>query len=145
MARLIGFIPCFLTTITRRRFILFQMRFPIDMKRATRGVESRGKRFHFRFESAPDLEDHLFLKGFNPFLWMSVLIDRIARFSSYGSPRISIFSRTKNFLVHYPRLLSFFRFSSGTIGPAVFGLGLRDTCLTILFFNLLCCAPPAYL
>jgi purine-cytosine permease-like protein len=38
-----------------------------------------------------------------------------------------------------------FRFSAGTLGPVIFGLGLRDTCLVILFFNLLCCALPAYL
>ncbi|PCH44946.1 hypothetical protein WOLCODRAFT_139341 [Wolfiporia cocos MD-104 SS10] len=35
-------------------------------------------------------------------------------------------------------------FSAGTLGPAVYGLGLRDTCLVILFFNLLCSALPAY-
>ncbi|KAI0635287.1 cytosine-purine permease [Trametes polyzona] len=35
-------------------------------------------------------------------------------------------------------------FSAGTLGPAVFGLGLRDSCLVILFFNLLCSALPAY-
>ncbi|KAI0289541.1 NCS cytosine-purine permease [Multifurca ochricompacta] len=35
-------------------------------------------------------------------------------------------------------------FSAGTLGPVAFGLGLRDACLTILFFNLLCAAPPAY-
>ena len=38
-----------------------------------------------------------------------------------------------------------FRFSSGTLGPVIFGLGLRDACLTILFFNLLCCAFPSYM
>ncbi|EDR02133.1 cytosine-purine permease [Laccaria bicolor S238N-H82] len=32
-----------------------------------------------------------------------------------------------------------------SLGPAIFGLGLRDSCLTILFFNIICCAPPAYL
>ena len=37
------------------------------------------------------------------------------------------------------------RFSAGTTGPLVYGLGLRDSCLIILFFNILCCAPPAYL
>ncbi|KAI0340469.1 NCS cytosine-purine permease [Trametopsis cervina] len=36
-------------------------------------------------------------------------------------------------------------FSAGTLGPVVFGLGLRDSCLVILFFNLLTSAPPAYL
>ena len=30
-------------------------------------------------------------------------------------------------------------------GFVVFGLSLRDTCICILFFNLLCSAPPAYL
>ncbi|KAI0072095.1 NCS cytosine-purine permease [Panus rudis PR-1116 ss-1] len=36
-------------------------------------------------------------------------------------------------------------FSAGTLGPVVFGLGLRDSCLVILFFNLLCSIPPSYL
>ncbi|KAL6303234.1 NCS cytosine-purine permease [Sparassis latifolia] len=36
-------------------------------------------------------------------------------------------------------------FSAGTLGPVVYGLGLRDSCLVILFFNLLCSALPAYL
>ncbi|KAG1722635.1 permease for cytosine/purines, uracil, thiamine, allantoin-domain-containing protein [Suillus paluster] len=36
-------------------------------------------------------------------------------------------------------------FSTGTLGPVIFGLGLRDSCLVILFFNLLACALPAYL
>ncbi|KAI0289622.1 cytosine-purine permease [Russula brevipes] len=35
-------------------------------------------------------------------------------------------------------------FSCGTLGPVAFGLGLRDSCLIILFFNLLCAVPPAY-
>ncbi len=39
----------------------------------------------------------------------------------------------------------FRRFASGTLGPVTFGLGLRDSCLVILFFNLLCAIPPAYL
>jgi len=36
-------------------------------------------------------------------------------------------------------------FSAGTLGPLIFGLGLRDSCLVILFFNLLCSIPPSYL
>ncbi|GJE93171.1 NCS cytosine-purine permease [Phanerochaete sordida] len=36
-------------------------------------------------------------------------------------------------------------FSAGSLGPAVFGLGLRDSCLVILFFNLLASLLPAYL
>ena len=39
----------------------------------------------------------------------------------------------------------FRRFASGTLGPVTFGLGLRDSCLVILFFNLICAIPPAYL
>ncbi|KAI0252914.1 NCS cytosine-purine permease, partial [Lactifluus subvellereus] len=35
-------------------------------------------------------------------------------------------------------------FSTGTLGPVVFELGLRDSCLVILFLNLLCAIPPAY-
>ncbi|KAH9174775.1 NCS cytosine-purine permease [Lactarius sanguifluus] len=35
-------------------------------------------------------------------------------------------------------------FSSGTLGPVAFKLGLRDSCLVILFFNLLFAIPPAY-
>lgn len=37
------------------------------------------------------------------------------------------------------------RLSTGTTGPIVYGLGLRDSCLLILFLNILCCIPPAYL
>lgn len=37
------------------------------------------------------------------------------------------------------------RFSTGTLGPVAFGLGLRDSCLVILFFNLISAIPPAYL
>ncbi|KAF8480308.1 permease for cytosine/purines, uracil, thiamine, allantoin-domain-containing protein [Russula ochroleuca] len=36
-------------------------------------------------------------------------------------------------------------FASGSLGPVTFGLGLRDSCLVILFFNLICAIPPAYL
>lgn len=35
-------------------------------------------------------------------------------------------------------------FSLGTLGPSVFGLGLKESCLAILFFNLLSTAPVAY-
>jgi purine-cytosine permease-like protein len=37
------------------------------------------------------------------------------------------------------------RFSAGTLGPVAFGLSLRDSCLVILFFNLLFAIFPAYL
>jgi cytosine/uracil/thiamine/allantoin permease len=35
-------------------------------------------------------------------------------------------------------------FSTGTLGPVAFGLGLRDSCLVILFFNLIFAIFPAY-
>lgn len=44
-----------------------------------------------------------------------------------------------------PILWFFRRFASGTLGPVTFGLGLRDSCLAITFFNLICAVPPAYL
>jgi hypothetical protein len=43
------------------------------------------------------------------------------------------------------RFGTFHRFASGTLGPVTFGLGLRDSCLVILIFNLLGAIPPAYL
>lgn len=42
-------------------------------------------------------------------------------------------------------LIVFRSFASGSLGPVTFGLGLRDSCLVILFFNLLCAVAPAYL
>ncbi|KAK0473628.1 hypothetical protein IW261DRAFT_1305482, partial [Armillaria novae-zelandiae] len=36
-------------------------------------------------------------------------------------------------------------FSAGTLRPVLFGLGVHDSCLVILFFNLLCALPPVYL
>lgn len=35
-------------------------------------------------------------------------------------------------------------FSLGTLGSSIFYLGLIDSCLTILFFNLLCTLPVAF-
>ena len=37
------------------------------------------------------------------------------------------------------------RFAAGTQGPVTFGLGIRDSCLVILFFNIFSAIPPAYL
>lgn len=37
------------------------------------------------------------------------------------------------------------RFSAGTLGPVAFGLGLQDSCLVILFFNMFFAIFPAYL
>ena len=75
-------------------------------------------------------------------------IPSTARYSSSGSLSISISSRPSfvsclldTLIIDHPS----FRFSAGTLGPAVFGLGLRDSCLVILFFNLICAAMPSYL
>ncbi|KAF8799760.1 NCS cytosine-purine permease [Phlegmacium glaucopus] len=51
---------------------------------------------------------------------------------------------SKTFFMWFSMDVNILSFSAGTLGPVVFGLGLRDTCLPILFFNLLCCAFPAY-
>ncbi|TFK28476.1 NCS cytosine-purine permease [Coprinopsis marcescibilis] len=51
----------------------------------------------------------------------------------------------KIFFIWFSWNINILTFSAGTLGPVVFGLGLRDSCLTILFFTLLCCIPPAYL
>ncbi|KAJ2929311.1 hypothetical protein H1R20_g7783, partial [Candolleomyces eurysporus] len=50
----------------------------------------------------------------------------------------------KLFFIFFSWNINILTFSAGTLGPVVFGLGLRDTCLAILFFNLLCCSFPAY-
>ncbi|KAF8991743.1 cytosine-purine permease [Cyathus striatus] len=52
---------------------------------------------------------------------------------------------SKIFFIWFSSNFNILSFSAGTLGPVVFGLGVRDTCLTILCFNLLCCFPPAYL
>ncbi|KAG1831036.1 permease for cytosine/purines, uracil, thiamine, allantoin-domain-containing protein [Suillus variegatus] len=51
----------------------------------------------------------------------------------------------KIFFVWFSMNFNILSFSTGTLGPIAFSLGLRDSCLVILFFNLLGCALPAYL
>ncbi|KAI0305268.1 NCS cytosine-purine permease [Multifurca ochricompacta] len=51
---------------------------------------------------------------------------------------------SKIFFIWFSANTNVLSFSTGTLGPVAFGLGLRDSCLTILFFNLLCAIPPAY-
>ncbi|KAG1811875.1 NCS cytosine-purine permease [Suillus subaureus] len=51
----------------------------------------------------------------------------------------------KIFFVWFSMNFNILSFSTGTLGPISFGLGLRDSCLVILFFNILACALPAYL
>ncbi|KAH7882476.1 permease for cytosine/purines, uracil, thiamine, allantoin-domain-containing protein [Phlebopus sp. FC_14] len=50
----------------------------------------------------------------------------------------------KIFFVWFSMNFNILSFSSGTLGPIVFGLGVRDSCLVILFFNVISCALPAY-
>jgi NCS1 nucleoside transporter family len=51
----------------------------------------------------------------------------------------------KVFFVWFSMNFNILSFSTGTLGPVVFGLGLRDSCLVILFFNLIANILPAYL
>ncbi|THU97050.1 NCS cytosine-purine permease [Dendrothele bispora CBS 962.96] len=51
----------------------------------------------------------------------------------------------KIFFLWFSTNFNILSFSAGTLGPAAFGLSTRDSCLVILFFNMLCCLPPAYL
>lgn len=41
--------------------------------------------------------------------------------------------------------LTIHRFSAGTLGPVAFGLGIRDSCLVIMFFTMLAANAPSYL
>ncbi|KAI0746911.1 NCS cytosine-purine permease [Daedaleopsis nitida] len=52
---------------------------------------------------------------------------------------------SKIFFIWFSMNFNILSFSAGTLGPVIFGLGLRDSCLVILFFTLLCSALPAYL
>ncbi|KAF8190345.1 permease for cytosine/purines, uracil, thiamine, allantoin-domain-containing protein [Mycena galopus ATCC 62051] len=52
---------------------------------------------------------------------------------------------SKLFFIFLSASLNLLPFSTGSLGPIAYGLGLRDSCLIILFFNLLCCIPAAYL
>jgi purine-cytosine permease-like protein len=49
------------------------------------------------------------------------------------------------FFVWFSWNFNLLAFSTGTLGPSVYGLNLRDSCLVILFFNLLTFTLPAYL
>ncbi|EMD31874.1 hypothetical protein CERSUDRAFT_119154 [Gelatoporia subvermispora B] len=52
---------------------------------------------------------------------------------------------SKIFFIWFSANFNILSFSAGTLGPVVYGLSLRDSCLVILFFNLLCNLLPAYL
>ncbi|EIM87684.1 NCS cytosine-purine permease [Stereum hirsutum FP-91666 SS1] len=51
---------------------------------------------------------------------------------------------SKIFFIWLSANVNILSFSTGTLGPVVYGLGLRDSCLVILFFNILTTLPPAY-
>ncbi|KAL0579277.1 hypothetical protein V5O48_002731 [Marasmius crinis-equi] len=50
----------------------------------------------------------------------------------------------KIFFIWFACNLNVLSFSAGTLGPLAFGLGVKASCLVILFFTLLCSLPPAY-
>ncbi|OCH93364.1 NCS cytosine-purine permease [Obba rivulosa] len=52
---------------------------------------------------------------------------------------------SKIFFIWLSANFNILSFSAGSLGPVVYGLSLRDSCLVILFFNLLCSFLPAYL
>ncbi|KAJ7927492.1 permease for cytosine/purines, uracil, thiamine, allantoin-domain-containing protein [Mycena leptocephala] len=52
---------------------------------------------------------------------------------------------SKIFFMWFSASFNLLPFSTGSLGPIAYGLSLRDSCLVILFFNLLCCLPPGYL
>ncbi|KAF7318933.1 NCS cytosine-purine permease [Mycena chlorophos] len=52
---------------------------------------------------------------------------------------------TKIFFIWFSASFNLLPFSTGSLGPIAYGLSLRDSCLVILFFNMLCCLPPGYL
>ncbi|KZT10370.1 NCS cytosine-purine permease [Laetiporus sulphureus 93-53] len=52
---------------------------------------------------------------------------------------------SKVFFIWLSANFNILSFSAGTLGPLLYGLSLRESCLVILFFNLLCNIPPAYL
>ena len=73
------------------------------------------------------------------FIFFSMNVNILSYVLFLGFLRLDLF-----ILLSFP-LFFFSRFSSGTLGPVIFGLGLRDACLTIILFNLLCCAFPSYM
>ncbi|CAK5274806.1 unnamed protein product [Mycena citricolor] len=52
---------------------------------------------------------------------------------------------SKIFFIWFSASTNLLPFSTGSLGPIAYGLSLRDSCLVILFFNLLCCLPAGYL
>ncbi|KAF7360437.1 NCS cytosine-purine permease [Mycena venus] len=52
---------------------------------------------------------------------------------------------SKIFFIWFSASINLLPFSTGSLGPIAYGLSVRDSCLIILFFNLICCLPPGYL
>jgi purine-cytosine permease-like protein len=91
-----------------------------------------------------DRTDTRFIKLF--FLWFSANISIVTCVVQYP-PRLQ-----SNLRIGLTRcfsllllLLLLTRFSTGTLGPTTFGLDLGESCLAILFINLIFAHPPAYL
>ncbi|KAL4261631.1 purine-cytosine permease (2.A.39) family protein [Pleurotus pulmonarius] len=83
--------------------------------------------------------------------FIAVLGQKLGRWGveSTGIQLIPVEERTdtqyhKLFFFWFTANVNILSFSAGALAP-VFGLGLRDACLVILFFNLVCTAFPAYL
>ena len=111
------------------------------------GLETRGA-FTFNV-SRPDYLIPA-MKALHPLPRRIVSTPSTVKYFSFGCLPTSIFYRASSpdsthRLFRLSWLIHICRFSAGTLGPVVFGLGLRDSCLVILFFNLLCSALPAYL
>ncbi|KAK7031300.1 hypothetical protein VNI00_013555 [Paramarasmius palmivorus] len=51
----------------------------------------------------------------------------------------------KIFFIWFTCNFNILSFSAGTLGPVVFGLGVKESCLVIWLFTMLCAVPPAYL
>ncbi|KAF8500276.1 NCS cytosine-purine permease [Russula emetica] len=86
-------------------------------------------------------------------LWDTATDPGVHLFACYyliGIRPVAVEERTEThfiniFFLWFSANTNILAFAAGTLGPVTFGLGLRDSCLVILFFNLLCAVPPAYL
>jgi purine-cytosine permease-like protein len=83
----------------------------------------------------------------NP-VWYQWLLD--AGVEENGIKPVPVEKRTNTqynnvFTVFFTGLLCVLPIPTGMLATLTFGMGLRDASLTILFFSLLCCVPPAFL
>lgn len=133
-----------ITSVSERNPDDFTYTHPLLQKVRSWGVETRGALVVPTTPNGP--LTCVLSKAYGPYLPSCVQTSIIARFFTSGYLRTSTSYRTSKIVpedLWIPlRLRSF---SAGTLGPVVYGLSLRDTCLCILFFNLLCAIMPAYL